>query len=40
MTDKQIKHAYKSTLDELAVNKIKDIINGAKDIKVPHKAKE
>ena len=36
----EIEEYINTHLDELAVNKIKDIINGAKDIKVPHKAKE
>ena len=36
----EIEKYINTQLDELAVNKIKDIINGAKDIKVPHKAKE
>ena len=36
----EIEEYINTQLDELAVKKIKDIINGAKDIKVPHKAKE
>lgn len=36
----EIEEYINTQLDELPVNKIKDIINGAKDIKVPHKAKE
>ena len=36
----EIEEYINTQIDELAVKKIKDIINGAKDIKVPHKAKE
>ena len=36
----EIEEYINTQLEELAVKKIKDIINGAKDIKVPHKAKE
>lgn len=36
----EIEEYINTQLDELAVKKIKDIINGAKDIKVPHKVKE
>ena len=36
----EIEEYINTQLEELAVKKIKDIINGAKDIKVPHKVKE